>query len=258
MADAQLVVEDVVLRFGGITALDHVSLSVKDGQVAGIIGPNGAGKTSLLNCINGVYKPTSGTIRFEGQDVIGMKPWQLASAGIGRTFQNIELVDEASAVENIMIGRHRHMRRGLGSAAAFWGPGRREEVEHRAHVERIIDFLDISGLRHRHAGGMAAGQRKLVEIGRALASEPKLLLLDEPSSGMTREEKEDVARFILRMKHERGLTQVLIEHDVRFVSDLCDVVFVLDFGRCIASGTPAEVMANEEVISAYLGDAMEA
>ena len=257
MDDAQLTVNDVVLEFGGITALDHVSLSVQRGEVAGIIGPNGAGKTSLLNCINGVYKPTSGTITFEDRDVIGMKPWQLADAGIGRTFQNIELVDEASAVENLMIGRHRHMRRGLGSAALFWGPGRREEVEHRAHVERIIDFLDISSLRHHHAGGMAAGQRKLVEIGRALASEPKLLLLDEPSSGMTREEKEDVARFILRMKHEMGLTQILIEHDVRFVTDLCDVVFVLDFGRCIASGTPAEVMADEAVITAYLGESAE-
>ncbi len=253
MSDAQVVVEDVLLEFGGIRALNHVSLRVEPGQVVGIIGPNGAGKTSLLNCISGVYKPASGSITFEGESILGMKAWQVAAAGISRTFQNIELVEEATAVENIMIGRHRHMKRGVASAALFWGPGRREEVKNRARVEEIIDFLDISTLRNRHAGGMAAGQRKLVEIGRALAAEPKLLLLDEPSSGMTREEKEDVARFILRMKREMGLTQVLIEHDVRFVSDLCDVVFVLDFGSCIASGTPAEVMSNKAVIEAYIG-----
>jgi branched-chain amino acid transport system ATP-binding protein len=253
VGDDRLVVDDVVLRFGGITALDHVSLQVEPGQVVGIIGPNGAGKTSLLNCINGVYKPTEGRITFAGQDVIGMKAWQTARAGISRTFQNIELIDEGTAVENIMIGRHRHMRQGLASAALFWGPGRREEIRHREHVERIIEFLELRALRHRHVGAMAAGQRKLVEIGRALAAEPKLMLLDEPSSGMTREEKEDVARFILRMKHEMGMTQVLIEHDVRFVSDLCDVVFVLDFGRCIASGTPAAVMSEPAVIEAYLG-----
>lgn len=253
MADIQFRVDQVTLKFGGITALSEVSLEVRRGEVVGIIGPNGAGKTSLLNCINGVYRPTSGTLTFEGQDVIGMKPWQLALAGIGRTFQNIELVDEATTVENIMIGRHRHIRQSMLSAVLYWGRGRREEVKQRAEVERIMALLEISHLRDVHAGGMAAGQRKMVEIARALASEPKLLLLDEPSSGMTREEKEDVARIILRMKKEMGITQVLVEHDVRFVSDLCDTVFVLDFGRCIASGTPAEVMADERVIEAYLG-----
>ncbi|MCC6435214.1 MAG: ABC transporter ATP-binding protein [Acidimicrobiales bacterium] len=253
MGDAQLIVTNVALSFGGIKALDQVSLEVHRGQVVGIIGPNGAGKTSLLNCINGVYRPTGGSITFEGRDVIGMKPYQVAQAGISRTFQNIELVDEATAVENIMIGRHRHMKQNILSAALFWGRGRNEEMRQREVVEEIIDFLDIATLRHRHAGSLAAGHRKVVEIGRALASEPKLLLLDEPSSGMTREEKEDVARFILRMKREMSMTQVLIEHDVRFVSDLCDVVYVLDFGRCIASGTPEEVMANEAVIEAYIG-----
>jgi branched-chain amino acid transport system ATP-binding protein len=251
--DAQLVVEQVVLTFGGIKALDDVSLEVPRGKVVGIIGPNGAGKTSLLNCINGVYRPAHGSIRFEGAEVTTMKPYQVARAGISRTFQNIELVDEATAVESIMIGRHRHMKQSLLSAALFWGPGRREEMRQRAVVEEIIEFLDIATLRHRPAGSLAAGQRKVVEIGRALASEPKLLLLDEPSSGMTREEKEDVARFILRMKRERDMTQVLIEHDIRFVSDLCDLVHVLDFGRVIASGTPEDVMADEAVIEAYIG-----
>jgi branched-chain amino acid transport system ATP-binding protein len=206
-----------------------------------------------LNCINGFYRPNSGDITFDGRSLIGLSPWQVAAAGISRTFQNIELVDEATAIENIMVGRHRHMRRGIFSAALFWGPGRREEVEHRELVEGLVDFLDIGRLRNRPVGSLAAGQRKLVEIGRALASEPKLLLLDEPSSGMTTEEKEDVARFIVRMKEERGLTQVLIEHDIRFVSDLCDLVYVLDFGRLIAAGPPAEVMQDEAVVAAYLG-----
>ncbi|MPY91701.1 MAG: ATP-binding cassette domain-containing protein [Acidimicrobiia bacterium] len=255
--DTLLDVQDVELRFGGIVALQDVSLAVPRGLVVGIIGPNGAGKTSLLNCINGFYRPQSGSITFDGTSLLGLHPWEVAATGISRTFQNIELVDEASAVENIMVGRHRHMRRGVLAATLFWGRGRREEVEHREKVEELIDFLDIGRLRNRPAGSLAAGQRKLVEIGRALASEPKLLLLDEPSSGMTTEEKEDVARFIVRMKRESGLTQVLIEHDIRFVSDLCDLVYVLDFGRRIAAGPPAEVMQDEAVVAAYLGRSEE-
>lgn len=248
-----LSVDSVTLRFGGIVALDDVSLYVPEGLVVGIIGPNGAGKTSLLNCLNGVYKPQNGSMFFKGEDVTGLRPWDLAMRGIGRTFQNIELVDEASVIENIMIGRHRHSKKSLLSAAIYWGRGRREEELQREKAEEVLNFLGLSGMRHDACSGMPAGLRKLVEIGRALASEPHLLLLDEPTSGMTREEKEDVARFILRVKSELGVTQILVEHDIRFVSDLCDLIFVLDFGRVIASGTPEEVMTNEAVIEAYVG-----
>jgi branched-chain amino acid transport system ATP-binding protein len=253
MAEHLLSVDSLTLRFGGIVALDDVSIYIPEGLIVGIIGPNGAGKTSLLNCLNGVYKPQIGSLTYKGEDVTALRPWDLALRGIGRTFQNIELVDEASVIENIMIGRHRHANKSLWAAATYWGRGRKEEELQRAFAEKVLDFLGLSQMRNAPCAGMPAGLRKLVEIGRALASEPDLLLLDEPTSGMTREEKEDVARFILRIKSELGISQVLVEHDIRFVSDLCDLIFVLDFGRVIAAGTPEEVMANEAVIEAYVG-----
>lgn len=251
--DVQLYTKGVSLSFGGLQALNDVSIEVPRGQVVGIIGPNGAGKTSLLNAIGGFYRPEAGRIVFEGADLLGCRPDQIARRGIARTFQNIELIREATVLDNIMLGRHLKMRANLFAAALFWGPGRAEEARHRRKVEEWIKFLEIEKLRYLRAGALPAGKQKLVEICRALAAEPKLLLLDEPSSGMNREEKEDVARFIMRMKHEMGLTQVLIEHDIKFVSDLCDQVFVLHFGRLIAAGTPQAVLTDPQVVEVYVG-----
>lgn len=248
-----LQVQDVSLSFGCIQVLKSVSLTIEPGKVVGIIGPNGAGKTSLLNIINGFYPASSGSVTFGATEMIGRRPSQIAELGISRTFQNIELVEDATALENLMIGRHRHIRYSLFSAAVFWGKARRVEVEHRRVVEDLVHLLGIDPLRNRVVGTLPAGQRKVIEIGRALASEPDLLLLDEPSSGMAREEKEDIARFILRGKRELGLTQVLIEHDIRFVSELCEEVYVLHFGEVIAHGPPEEVLKNPQVVAAYVG-----
>jgi branched-chain amino acid transport system ATP-binding protein len=252
-ADPVLVIEDVSLAFGGNRALDTVSFGVPAGSVFGIVGPNGAGKTSLLNCINGFYRPMSGRILFEGTSITGLPPYEIARRGIGRTFQNVELFQHATTLDNIMLGRHLHMRSSVFAAALHWGPGRREEARNRLAVERVIKFLEIEDLRKRAVANLPWGMQKLVEIGRALATEPRLLLLDEPTSGMNREEKEDVARAIVRMKREMGIAQVLIEHDMRFVSDLCDQVVVLDFGQVIAAGTPAEISRDQRVIDAYIG-----
>lgn len=241
------------LRFGGTQALDDVSLDVADGNIVGIIGPNGAGKSSLLNCVSGFYRAEAGAIVLEGVELTRLQPFQVARLGVARTFQNVELFRDASALENIMLGRHLHMKTSVLAAALRWGPGLREEVRHRRKVEEVIAFLEIERLRHVAVGKLSYGQQKLVEIGRAMAVEPKLLLLDEPTSGMNREEKEDVARFLLRLKYEMGLTQVLIEHDTRFIGDLCDSVVVLDFGKLIASGVPRDVLRAEAVVEAYVG-----
>jgi branched-chain amino acid transport system ATP-binding protein len=249
----ELQIEQVSLAFGGNQALDSVSFVVPTGSVFGIVGPNGAGKTSLLNCINGFYRPESGRILFEGTPITGLRPYKVARRGIGRTFQNVELFQDATTLDNIMLGRHLHMSSTVFAAALHWGPGRREEARNRLAVERVIKFLEIEDLRKRPVASLPWGMQKLVEIGRALSTEPRLLLLDEPTSGMNREEKEDVARAIVRMQREMGITQVLIEHDMRFVSDLCDQVVVLNFGRLIASGTPAEISRDEQVVEAYIG-----
>ncbi|MPY91871.1 MAG: ATP-binding cassette domain-containing protein [Acidimicrobiia bacterium] len=256
-SEYQLEIDQVSLAFGGNQALDSVSFGVPAGSVFGIVGPNGAGKTSLLNCVNGFYRPQSGRILFEGTPITGMRPYEIARRGVGRTFQNVELFQDATTLDNIMLGRHLHMRSSVFASAIHWGRGRREEARHRLAVERVIKFLEIEHLRKRAVANLPWGMQKLVEIGRALSTEPRLLLLDEPTSGMNREEKEDVARAIVRMKREMGITQVLIEHDMRFVSDLCDHVVVLDFGRQIAYGTPAEISRDERVIEAYLGRGLQ-
>jgi branched-chain amino acid transport system ATP-binding protein len=252
-SNATLAVENVTLMFGGVSALKDVSIRVPPGATVGIIGPNGAGKTSLLNCINGFYRPQSGRITFAGHDLTKLPPHKIATTGLGRTFQQMELVHEATVLQNIFLGRQIHMRRGLFAGALYWGPAAREEVAHRERVEEVIRFLEIERLRHRVVGTLSAGQQKLVGLARALAAEPKILLLDEPSAGMNREERQDVARFMLRIRHERPTAQVLIEHDVRFVRDLCEYVYVLDFGTLLAEGPPDEVLDDPAVAAAYTG-----
>jgi branched-chain amino acid transport system ATP-binding protein len=250
-----LQVEGLSLSFGGTQALANVSLEVRRGEVLGIIGPNGAGKTSLLNCLNGVFRPQAGRIRFDGTDLVGRRPHEMIRLGIGRTFQGVSLQATASVSANVLFGRDFKMRYGLLAAVLHWGWASREEAAHTAKVEEMLEFLQIQGLRDVPAGALPWGQQKLVEIGRALASEPKLLLLDEPTSGMTYQEKQDVAACIVRMRAELGITQILIEHDARFVGDLCDRIVALDFGRVIATGAAAEVLNHPEVVSAYLGTA---
>jgi branched-chain amino acid transport system ATP-binding protein len=250
---AALVADDVTVGFGGVKALSNVSVRIEPNSTVGIIGPNGAGKTSLLNCLNGFYRPSSGSVRFGDVELSRMAPNKVARLGISRTFQSMELVQEATVLQNILLGRHIHMRRGLLAGMLYWGPARAEEVREREYVERIIEFLEIERLRHRQVGSLSAGQQKLIGVARALASDPHVILLDEPSAGMNREERSDVARFMLRIKHERPMTQVLIEHDVRFVRDICDYVYVLDFGTVIAEGPPDEVLHSDAVVAAYTG-----
>lgn len=249
----QLAVEGLFLSFGGVTALNNVDLEVQQGKITAIIGPNGAGKTSLLNCISGLYRPTAGRILFEGRDITRLSPDARARIGIGRTFQNIELFKHMTTLDNLMLGRHIHLRTGLISGGLYWLGAWREEVAHRRRVEEIIDFLEIESVRHKPVGTLPYGLQKRVELGRALALEPKLLLLDEPMAGMNTEEKEDMARFILDVNEEWGTTVILIEHDMGVVMDISDWVVALDFGRRIFAGTAADAQQSPEVIRAYLG-----
>ncbi len=253
IGETLLSVENISLSFGAVKALTDVSLSIRKGEIFAIIGPNGAGKTSLLNVLNGVYHPQQGQITFKGETRKQMKAHESASQGIARTFQNVALFRGMTTLDNIMTGRNLKMRSGLVAQAIWWGPAKKEEAEHREAVEKVIDFLEIEAIRKTPVGRLPYGLQKRVELGRALAAEPELLLLDEPMAGMNLEEKEDMCRFILDTNDEFGTTICLIEHDMGVVMDLSDNVAVLDYGRKIAEGTPDEVRSNQAVIDAYLG-----
>jgi len=248
--DNQLVVESVSKRFGGVTAVEDVSLDVPRGSILSIIGPNGAGKTSLLNMISGFYKPDSGRIVLEGRDITQKKPSDIAALGIARTFQNIALFSGLTVLDNLMLGRHVRMKAGVLASVVYWGMAQREDIAHREAIEEIIEFLKLQDLRKQTTASLAYGLRKRVELGRALALEPKLLLLDEPSSGLNVEETEDMAFWIQDIRDLLGITVLMVEHDMSLVSAVSDRVLALNYGRPLALGTPAEVQAHPEVIRA--------
>jgi branched-chain amino acid transport system ATP-binding protein len=253
-ANPILELDTVSLRFGGVRAMTDVSCKVYPGELFSIIGPNGAGKTSTLNCISGRYRPTSGRILHKGVDITGLGPRKRADLGIGRTFQNLALFAGMTVLDNILVGRHHLLKTGFARGMVYWvGGAQREEAEHRAAVEEIIDFLEIQNIRNEHAGTLSYGLRKRVELARAIALKPELILLDEPMAGMNLEEKEDMARFIIDLNEELGMTVVMIEHDMGVVMDLSHRLMVLDFGRKIAEGAPDAIKANEDVKRAYLG-----
>ena len=245
----------VTLRFGGVTALEDVSFGVKSGELFAIIGPNGAGKTSIFNCINGVYKPQAGSVLFEGKEMIGERPVNVARQGVGRTFQNLGLFMNSDLIDNLLLGRHLKMKTGFFSGALWWGRAKNEEIKNRKKVETIIDLLELQPYRYQPVGLLPYGIQKRVELGRALSMEPRILLLDEPVAGMNLEETEDMARYILEINHELGVPILLVEHDMAMVMDIADRVMALDFGQTIATGIPKEIQDNPLVIAAYLGEA---
>jgi branched-chain amino acid transport system ATP-binding protein len=254
----QLVLDQVRLQFGGVAALGGVSLTVQPGEIAAIIGPNGAGKTSLLNTISGLYQPHAGRVEFSGTSLVGRRPHDIARLGVARTFQNLGLFGGLTVMDNLLLGRHVHMRSGLFAAGLFWKLAEHEEAAHRLVIEKIVDLLKIGDVRDRVVGTLAYGLQKRVELGRALAQAPRLLLLDEPMAGMRREEKDAMVRFILDAHAQGGLTLLMIEHDMHVVMDISHRIHVLDFGKRIAHGTPDEVRRDPTVIRAYLGQELAA
>jgi len=257
VAGPLLEVDGISVSFGAVQALTRVSLAIRRGEIVAIIGPNGAGKTTLLNVISGFYHPYEGRILFEGKERTHLKPYEVAELGIARTFQNVALFKGMSVLDNIMTGRLLKMKGNLLLDAVYWGPAMKQELEHRAFVERIVDFLEIEAIRKTPAGRLPYGLQKRVELARALAAEPTLLLLDEPMAGMNVEEKEDMCRFVLDVHDEFGTTIALIEHDMSVVMDISDRVVALDYGRKIADGSPHEVRTDQAVLDAYLGVAHE-
>ncbi len=250
-------IEDITIRFGGLTALEDINFSVKGGEIYTIIGPNGAGKTTLFNVISGIYTPNSGTVVFRDNDITGVRPWKIASLGIARTFQNIELFSRMTAMENIMLGRHLLMKTGLLSGAFMYGKrsrAAREEVKHREKAKEIMDLLDLQSARNHFVGELPYGKQKLIELARALALEPELLLLDEPSAGMNSEEKQDLFFWIKDIQQELGITILMIEHDMKMVMEVSDTVLAVNFGRQIVEGIPEAVSKHPEVLKAYLGE----
>jgi branched-chain amino acid transport system ATP-binding protein len=255
MSNGHAVIEavDLTVRFGGLTALEDVSIRVERGEIYGLVGPNGAGKTTLLNAIGGVFKPYSGAVMFQGRDVTYVPLHKRASLGIGRTFQGVELFADLTVQDNLMIGCHPLMRTGIIAGGLFWGSARREEIEQRLRVEEQIEFFELERYRKRRVGSLSYGVQKIVGVARSMCSDPRLLLLDEVASGLNREEKEDLARFMLRLKHTRAITMIWVEHDLRMVAELVDQVAVLAAGRLIKAGSPNDVLRDPAVQEVFIG-----
>lgn len=253
---ASIQASNIVITFGGVKALNQVSVQVHEDETLAIIGPNGAGKTSLLNVLGGFYKPTSGTVTLNGRDITGMAPHRIAQLGVARTFQGVHLFSGMTVLDNIMVGRFNHQRTSVLQAFFYFPWTHREELEHREVVEDVIDFLELETVRRRVVGELGYGLRKRVDLGRALAMEPDVLLMDEPMAGMNLEEKEDLARFIIDIREARHIPVVIVEHDMHVVMDIADRIVVLDFGQVIGEGTPEQIQNDEKVIQAYLGSSI--